>query len=96
MSMISCPQCGFGRMQPVSMTYIQVYNGTLIQAPNVAAWKCDICGQTFFDPEAVRRIELLAGEAGPPPNRHSVPRADDPVSAAPADDSPDTCHPRSE
>jgi YgiT-type zinc finger domain-containing protein len=82
-------------MQQTAMTYIQIYNGTLIHAPNVPAWKCDICGQTFFDPDAVRRIDVLAGEAGPPPNRHAVTRIDDPVSPAPAEDTSDSFHSRS-
>jgi len=47
-------------------------------------------------PDAVRRIDVLAGEAGPPPNLHLVPRPDDPVAPAPPDDSSDTLHPRSE
>lgn len=95
MSLISCPHCGFGRIQQISTTYIQVYNGTLIHAPHVDAWQCDLCGQTFFDPDAVRRIEMLAGEAGPPPNRHVTPRLEDSLSPAPADDSAETLHPRS-
>lgn len=90
-------------MQQVQTTYIQIYNGTLIHAPNVTAWKCDVCGQTDFDSEAVRRVEILVGEAGPPPNAHAaaltgeiapsepVPGADAPSAA---DDQPDRLHSR--
>jgi YgiT-type zinc finger domain-containing protein len=86
-------------MQQVETTYVQVYNGTLIHAPNVTAWKCDLCGATIFDPDAVRRVEVLAGEAGPPPNRHAAAHTADPVPGAeapPADDPPDTLRPRSD
>jgi YgiT-type zinc finger domain-containing protein len=59
-----------GRLRPIQTTYAHVYDDTLIQMPNIAAWKCDVCGETLYDPEAIRRIEVLIGDAGPPPNRH--------------------------
>jgi YgiT-type zinc finger domain-containing protein len=66
----TCPSCQVGRLRPIRTTYAHIYDDTLIQMPNIAAWKCDVCGETFYDPDAVRRIEVLVGEAGPPPNRH--------------------------
>ncbi|MBI5958391.1 MAG: YgiT-type zinc finger protein [Chloroflexi bacterium] len=94
---ITCPRCGVGRMKLTRATYIQLYENTLIHAPNTIAWRCDVCGQTFFDPDAVLRLDVLAGEAGPPPNLH----ASEPVRSAPSDapsspdDSSDTLRPSS-
>ncbi len=81
-----------GKLQATGMPYIQVYNGTLIQAPNLTAYKCDICGQSFFDSRAVGQLEALIGAAGPPPNYHHSPPTEA-NSAPPTDDIPPTLHP---
>ena len=88
-----CPVCEAGHLNQVNTTYVQVYAGTLVHAPNVAAWKCDICGGWFFDPAAIRRVDVLVGEAGPPPNHHTpAPAANTP---RPTDDTPDAVQPSS-
>lgn len=91
---ITCPRCGVGHLLATRLTYIHLYDNTLIHAPNTAAWRCDVCGLTVFDPDAVRRIDVLAGEAGPPPNFHA-PGVAHPASAdTPApDDPPDPVQP---
>jgi len=66
----TCPTCQVGRLKPIRTTYTKIYDDTLIQVPNIPAWKCDVCGEVFHDPDAIRRIEVLIGEAGPPPNQH--------------------------
>ena len=71
----TCPACQVGHLKAIKTTYARVYDDTLIQVPNIAAWKCDICGETLYDPETIRRLEVLIGEAGPPPNRHVSPPA---------------------
>jgi YgiT-type zinc finger domain-containing protein len=83
----TCPICHLGVLKEAPTVFIQFYGETLIHAPNVPAWKCDVCGETFFDPEAVRRIDTLIGDGGPPPNRHSSPTPD----SSPAE--PDSDHP---
>jgi YgiT-type zinc finger domain-containing protein len=50
--------------------YLRQYGGTLICVPNTPAWVCDTCHSSQFDPESIRRIEMLVGQAGPPPNRY--------------------------
>ena len=81
--MTTCPICHLGILKEAPAVFIQFYGETLIHAPNVPAWKCDVCGETFFDPEAVRRIDTLIGEGGPPPNRHDDSPASDPSPAEP-------------
>jgi len=86
-----CHTCQIGLLQPTRATYTRLINGTLIQAPNTPAWRCDVCGELVFAPEVEQRVELLLGEAGPPPNEHSEAgprRPDAPASADDAADAP--------
>jgi YgiT-type zinc finger domain-containing protein len=67
-------------------TYVEQYGETLISVPNTPAWVCDVCHDRQFDPASIQRIELLVGQAGPPPNRYrpnperKIARPADPVS----------------
>lgn len=63
-----CPVCHVGRMSPRLTTYIRQFGETIINVPNTPALECDVCHAREFDPEAVQRIEMLVGQAGPPPN----------------------------
>lgn len=65
----TCPACLVGRLKATTATYVEVYKGTLIQAPGTAAWQCDTCGQTYFDESAIQRLNALIGTGGLPPNR---------------------------
>ena len=84
-------------MHPKHLTYVQVYNGTLVHIPNVPAHRCDVCGQVFFDSERLRQLEVLIGQAGLPPNRHtSGANAADADPQSPAQSAPDdAARPRS-
>ena len=66
----TCPTCRLGHMDLKLKVYLQQYGGTLICVPNTPAWVCDTCRSSQFDPESIRRIEMLVGQAGPPPNRY--------------------------
>lgn len=93
----SCPVCVMGRLRATGMPYMQVINDTLIQAPTISGWKCDVCGETFFDGRALRQLELLIHEAGPPPNRYHAPppvSEREPVESAPGN--AEGLHPPSE
>jgi YgiT-type zinc finger domain-containing protein len=68
-----CPVCQVGHLKATQTTYVQVYDGTLVSVPNVLTWKCDVCGSSQYDPGTIRRLEVMIGEAGPPPNHHSTP-----------------------
>jgi YgiT-type zinc finger domain-containing protein len=91
----TCPLCRAGRLQPTRTPYVQVYENTLVQVPGVASWKCDMCGLTVFDSDAVLRIETLIDADGLPPNRHlplpGIAPARD--SVAPGDDLPEDIAP---
>ncbi len=81
-----CDTCQIGILRPTRATYTRLINGTLIQAPNAPARRCDVCGEVVFALEVEQRIELLVGEGGPPPNEHAEEGARRPDSPASADD----------
>lgn len=54
-----CPRCQIGHCQPIQTTYVQMYGDQLISIPDVAAWRCDICGLQEFNPEALLHISKL-------------------------------------
>jgi len=74
-------------------TYIRLYGATLVHAPDVPAWRCDACRLVIFDQPALDRIELLVGQAGPPPNvaaaRPARPAETSPTDHASLEDQPD-------
>jgi YgiT-type zinc finger domain-containing protein len=65
-----CPACHLGRMHLRMTVYSRQFGETIISVPNTPAWECDVCHEREFDPQAVQRIEMLVGQAGPPPNQH--------------------------
>lgn len=95
--METCPHCNIGHLHPQRLTYVQVYNGTLVHIPNVPARRCDVCGQVFFDSERLRQLEVMIGQAGLPPNRHiSGANMTDADPQSPAPNAPDdAARPRS-
>lgn len=70
-----CPVCQVGRLREMRAVYIRVYEGTLVNVPNVETLRCDYCGSSFYDPDTIRSVEVLVGEAGPPPNHFTPPAA---------------------
>jgi YgiT-type zinc finger domain-containing protein len=78
-----CPTCRMGHLDLRLTTYVRQYGETLISVPNTPAWVCDVCQERHFDPSSVQRIELLIGQAGPPPNRYRpAPKVKRPSEAA--------------
>ncbi len=67
-----CPMCQMGRLHLRLVTYVHVYNATLVSVPNMPAWECDFCHAVEYDAESLQRVEALVGQAGPPPNRHRI------------------------
>lgn len=53
-----CNVC-HGHVKHTTTTYTQEYEGRLIIVENVPAWVCEQCGETYFDPEVVERIQNL-------------------------------------
>jgi hypothetical protein len=58
-----CPRCQIGRCQPGQITYVRMYNGRLLSAPNVQVYTCDVCGYEEFEPEAMQQLQSLAPES---------------------------------
>jgi YgiT-type zinc finger domain-containing protein len=81
-----CPACRMGHLDLRLTTYVRQYGQTLISVPGTPAWVCDVCHERHFDPSSVQRIEMLIGQAGPPPNRYrptpKVKRPSEPPSPA--------------
>src|SRR3954471_10015976 len=79
-----CPVCHMGHLDLKLTTYVSQYGETLISVPNTPAWVCDVCHERQFDPSSIQRIELLIGQAGPPPNRYrprpKIKRSSEPAS----------------
>ncbi len=58
-----CPRCGFGRLKPVRSTYIRGWEGMLVTKANFAVWRCDHCGYTRYDRDAIAHLDMLLGMA---------------------------------
>jgi len=71
---VICPACHLGRIAPKTVTFLSMYDGTLISAANTPAWECDVCHERHIDPHLIHRIEALIGPGGPPPNKYQPPR----------------------
>lgn len=54
----ACTACP-GELKQETVKYTQWYQGRLIVIENVPAWVCDNCGETYYDPEIVERIQTL-------------------------------------
>ena len=67
---VICPYCHLGHMTPRMAVYVRQFGETLVNVPNTPAWECDVCHHRQFDPASVQRIEMLVGQAGPPPNHY--------------------------
>ena len=74
-----CPICQVGRLHLRLVTYIHVYDSTLVSVPNTPAWECDFCHTQQYDTHSVQRIEALIDQAGPTaqPPPHTPPGPDD-------------------
>jgi YgiT-type zinc finger domain-containing protein len=54
-----CPRCQIGRLHQESATYLRLYRGLLVAAPDTPAHVCDVCGYQEFDQAAMRDILML-------------------------------------
>lgn len=46
--------------------YTQWFEGRLIVVENVPAWVCAQCGETYYDPDVVERLQSVIWSARPP------------------------------
>jgi YgiT-type zinc finger domain-containing protein len=56
-----CEGCHIGSLQPYRTTYAHWHYGQFIIVPGVPSWRCDFCGDTFYDEDALSRLALLLG-----------------------------------
>lgn len=54
-------ECGLchGKLKPTLMTYTQWYEGRLIVIERVPALVCEQCGEVYYAPDIVERIQTL-------------------------------------
>ncbi|MBI5667537.1 MAG: type II toxin-antitoxin system MqsA family antitoxin [Chloroflexi bacterium] len=61
----ACILC-HGQLKPTVTTYTQEYEGGFILIENVPAWECEQCGETYFDPDVVERLQNLIWSGAEP------------------------------
>ncbi len=57
----TCPNCAFGNLKPIKITYVRRWGHAVLTVPNFAAWRCDSCNYTRYDAAALAKIELILG-----------------------------------
>lgn len=57
----TCPHCQIGSLSPVVETYSLVFGSSVLSAPDIPAWRCDICSYLEYDEDALMRLDLLIG-----------------------------------
>lgn len=61
-----CPRCQIGRCHPDRITYVHMYEGSVLRVPNMPAYTCDVCGYQELEPAAMARLEMLVGKLDTP------------------------------
>jgi YgiT-type zinc finger domain-containing protein len=61
----TCNVC-HGHVEIKLTTYTQWFEGRLIVVENVPAWVCTQCGETYYDPEVVERLQSVIWSAETP------------------------------
>jgi len=56
-----CEICHAGSLYPHRATYARWHAGHFVVLPGVPAWRCDVCGDTFYDAAALTQLTLLLG-----------------------------------
>lgn len=61
----TCNVCQ-GKLEKKLTTYTQWFEDNLIVIENVPAWVCDQCGETYYDPDVVEKIQNIVWSGQPP------------------------------
>jgi YgiT-type zinc finger domain-containing protein len=56
-----CEICHVGELHLHRATYARWHAGRFVVLPGVPAWRCDVCGDTFYDAAALEHLALLLG-----------------------------------
>lgn len=54
-----CEECQVGRCRPVAMTYMRRLGSHMVVFPNAPACRCDMCGETRFDPGFLQIMQTM-------------------------------------
>ena len=54
-----CTQCYVGRYQVTGMPYLAWVNDYQFVVPDVPGYQCDICGDSFHDPDFIHHLHHL-------------------------------------
>lgn len=76
-----CPYCQIGHLHAGLATYIHIYDGRIIAAPDTPVQICDVCARQEFDPSALARLYALTGEQPFESRVGDEPRANLPASS---------------
>lgn len=60
-----CDRC-HRNMENRLVTYSQFFEGKFVLIENVPAWVCEQCGEIYYDPEIVDRIQHIVWSGGEP------------------------------
>lgn len=60
--------CGIchGVLKQTMTTYSQVYNERFVVVENVPAWVCGQCGEMYYDPDVVERLQNVIWSGAAP------------------------------
>jgi YgiT-type zinc finger domain-containing protein len=67
-----CNVC-HGKIKFTLTNYTQPYKDQIVIVENVPAWVCEQCGETYFDPEVVERIQDLIWSGAAPTRTVTTP-----------------------
>lgn len=59
MNMETCEHCKIGRYRPARLPFISWLNKDILVMPNAPGQVCDVCGDSFFDPEFLFQLDSL-------------------------------------
>lgn len=74
-----CPRCMFGKCTERKITYVGLYKGRILTAPDTPARVCDVCGYREFDEFAIEHLYKLTGRIASTPEELAPPAKSSPV-----------------
>lgn len=66
-----CKQCYVGRYRESDMPYLCWIDKREVMVPDVPGFQCDICGDSFYNPEFIQHLHRLI-DRGAVSDRHNL------------------------
>ncbi len=63
MTKVMCSVCGAGKAKLVKRSYRATYNGEAVEVPSIEMFRCEDCGEEFFNPEQARNLSVAVKNA---------------------------------